>query len=242
MRRRRQSAQTLRPIRRAYVFEEVLAQLEPIVRRGAGREGDRLPPERELARLLGVSRTSLREAIRLLTLRGALEPRPGRGTLIRRPNRARRGTDLVDLVAHPEPAVLDIMEFRRALEPDIAAAAAARADSGDLARMEAILARAREKVASGVPAVDEDAQFHHALAVATGNVVFMRVVARSLDLVQGVRGAALQTPERNRQSWQAHEAIFQAVRAHDSGGARQAMLDHLKGVEQLVVRGRARRS
>ena len=230
------SVHTLRPVRKAYVFEEVLAQLEPLIRRGGARGGERLPPERELAKLLGVSRTSVREAIRFLTLRGRLDPRPGRGTLILRSPRGGPAGDLVELLARPAPGILDIMEFRRAIEPGIAAAAAARADAGDIARMDAILARAEEKVASGVPAVDEDAQFHHALAVATENVVFMRVVARSMDLVQAIRRRALQTPERNRRSLQAHRRILDAIRGRDASGAREAMLAHLDEVERLTAR------
>jgi GntR family transcriptional repressor for pyruvate dehydrogenase complex len=194
----------------------------------------RLPPERELARSLGVSRTSLREAIRILTIHGILEPRPGRGTLINESSRGSIAPVLAALRSPEHRHVHHIMEVRKALEPDIAAAAAARATPAEIRNLEAILARGTQKVAQEEPSVDEDAEFHHALAVATRNPVFVQVVARCMDLIQVTRQRVLQSRERNRVSWRGHQRIMEAVREGDPAAAYGAMVKHLLEVGRLM--------
>lgn len=234
----------IRPVRVSHVYEEILAQLEPLIRQGGLRAGTRLPSERELARALEVSRTSLREAIRILTVEGLLEPRPGRGTLIKESSAQRVASALASALARDGGGVLDIMEFRKALEPVIAASAAARVTPREIAEMEAILRREAHKVEIGEPAVDEDTLFHNALAAATKNPVFVQVVTRCMDLIQATRRRVLQTPIRNRKSWEAHVRILQAVADRDTEAAREAMHAHLDEVERLipqVTEGRPRR-
>lgn len=226
---------SLRPIRRSHIYEEILAQLGPLIHQQGGLQGAKLPPERELARTLGVSRTSLREAIRILTVQGVLEPRPGRGTLINESNPSSLASIMASLLSPGELQARHVMEFRKALEPDIAAAAATRASAVEIQTLDAILARTAEKVARNEPAVEEDAQFHHALAASTRNPAFVQVVARCMDLIQATRQRVLQTSTRNRASWEGHRRIMEAVRNRDPDAAYAAMLGHLEEVDRLIT-------
>jgi GntR family transcriptional repressor for pyruvate dehydrogenase complex len=223
-----------RPVSRLHAYEQVLARIEPLIREGRLRRGARLPSERDLAQALGVSRNSLREAIRVLIARGALEPRPGSGTFITEPSTDRMAISFASVLSDRSPELLDIMEFRRALEPAVAASAAQRAGPRDVAEMHAILDRHAERVRSGVPAVEEDAQFHTALAAATRNPVFARVVDQCLDLVQATRQRVLQSRTRAKRSLEGHLRILDAVKRHDPEAARNAMLAHLIEVEGLI--------
>jgi len=232
----------LRPIRKSSLFEEILPRLEALVRERGAVQGARLPPERDLARALGVSRTSLREAIRILTVKGVLEPRPGRGTVIKESSTEKLAGALVAVLSAEGQSVLDIMEFRKVLEPAIAARAAARVTPGEVREMETILARTARKVQRGEPAADEDTQFHHALAAATKNPVFVRVAARCMDLIQATRGRVLQSRARNQASLEAHRRILAAVRHGDAEAAAKAMAAHLDEVARFIVSREARRS
>ncbi|MDR7542956.1 MAG: FCD domain-containing protein [Armatimonadota bacterium] len=235
-------SRALRPVRKSPLYEEILPRLEVLVRERGTVEGARLPPERDLARALGVSRASLREAIRILTIKGVLEPRPGRGTVIRESSTEKLAGALVAVLSAGGQSVLDIMEFRKALEPSIAATAARRATSAEIRDMEAILARAARKVQRGEPAADEDTQFHHALAAATKNPVFVRVTARCMDLIQSTRGRLLQSRARNQASLEAHRRILAAVRDGDAAAAEAAMAAHLDEVTRFILSSEARRA
>lgn len=229
----------LRPVSRSRTFEEVLNQIEPLIRQGRLRLGTRLPSERELARSLGVSRTSLREAIRVLTVRGMLESKPGLGTFVHEPSADRLATLFASALSRKGIGLPDVMEFRRALEPAVAASAALRAGPREIENLEAIVDRHTRRVRAGEPAVLEDGQFHNALAAATRNPVFVRVVDQCLDLIQETRKRVLQTRARARLSLRAHLRILEAVRQRDPDAARDAMTAHLLEVESLI--GKVRR-
>lgn len=224
----------LRPVRRPHVYEEVLAQIEPLIQRGRLRQGTRLPPERELARTLGVSRTSLREAIRILTIRGLLDSKPGRGTIVKASSADAVARALASAVSGDEEGVFSIMEFRKAVEPAIAEAAALQATPEEIAAMEEILDREAQRVQRAEPTEREDAEFHNALAAATRNPVFVQVTTRCMDLIQATRKRVLQAQIRSQKSHEAHRRVLRAVQGRDGGAARDAMHAHLVEVEDLI--------
>src|SRR5215471_10817818 len=124
---------------RSYAYAEIALQIRRLIEQGRLRPGDRLPPERDVAAVLGVSRTSVRDAIRVLEMRGFLEPRPGQGTIVRAISaaeaRGREGTV-------PAPAAgraADLLDLCRLLEPPLARSAARKASARDLDSLEAIV-------------------------------------------------------------------------------------------------------
>jgi GntR family transcriptional repressor for pyruvate dehydrogenase complex len=222
------------PVSKEHAYEQILERLEPLIRAGALRQGTRLASERELACALHVSRNTLREAIRVLITRGLLESRPGHGTFVTESSTDRIALSFAAALVREPPNVLDIMEFRRALEPAVASSAAMRATAGEIATMQAIVEQQASKVRAAESAVEEDAQFHNALAAATRNPVFVRVVDQCLDLIRATRRQALQTKTRGARSLEGHRRILQAIRRHDPEAARDAMQAHLVDVEHLI--------
>jgi GntR family transcriptional repressor for pyruvate dehydrogenase complex len=220
-----------RPIR---MSESVAARLETMIVSGQLPPGRRLPPERELARLLGVSRGLVREAIHELALKGLVHRRQGRGTEVRGPYRSEFTGAIVGYMTQSERDVMELLDFREALEPPIAARAAERATTVDIRRLDGIAA---ELEAESDPdrAADLDARFHHAIALATRNHVLVMLVETSLEVLNQTRRRNLQTPARLEMSRKAHRAILAAIEAGDADAAGRAMTDHIRAVAALVL-------
>jgi GntR family transcriptional regulator, transcriptional repressor for pyruvate dehydrogenase complex len=215
--------------------ESVAARLEAMIVSGELAPGRKLPPERELARLLGVSRGLVREAIHELALKGLVHRRQGRGTEVRGPYRSEFTGAIVGYLTQSQRDVMELLDFREALEPPIAARAAERATSVDVRRLSRISA-ALEAESDPAKAADLDAQFHHAIALATRNHVLVMLVETSLEVLNQTRRENLQTPARLRTSRDAHRAILAAIEAGDADAAGRAMTDHIRGVAALVMR------
>src|SRR5581483_4593736 len=122
-------------------------------------------------------------------------------------------------------------------EPAIARLAASQATAQDLADLEAILARQSERVGRGEPAVEEDSEFH--LALATGNRVVVHVVQTINDLLLESRLRSLQAADRPRRSLEGHRRIVAALRRRDPEAARDAMLGHLQEIAATLGEARA---
>jgi GntR family transcriptional regulator, transcriptional repressor for pyruvate dehydrogenase complex len=221
-----------RPVR---LSESVAARLEGMIVSGQLAPGRRLPSERELARLLGVSRGLVREAIHELALKGLVHRRQGRGTEVRGPYRSGFTGAIVGYLTQSERDVMELLDFREALEPPIAARAAERATSIDVQRLSRI-STALEAEADSAKAADLDAKFHHAIALATRNHVLVMLVETSMEVLNQTRRENLQTPERLAMSRRAHRAILAAIEAGDPDAAGRAMTDHIREVAALVMR------
>lgn len=214
---------------RALIVEQVL---EP---------GDRLPPERELCKTLGVSRTVVREAVRSLAAVGLLEVRQGDGTLVRTPD-LRTASDAIGIVvraAGPVPFRL-AHEVRRLLEVEIAGLAARRRTEDDLALIEARLAATAETAAGDPEAwVQADLALHAAIATAAHNPVFPVLLGVLSDMLLEVRHTASGLPGVRVRAQPFHEAIVAAIAARDATAARRAMTEHMKEAESTYRRARA---
>jgi len=221
-------------IRKNKVYEEVAKQIERLVLTKL-HPGDKLPSERELAELLGVSRSSIRDAIRSLELVGLLEPRQGAGTVVREISTDVLVTPLASILAHKRQLVGELLEFRKMLEPALAARAAAHASSEKLSEMEEILCRQGQKLSRGELAIEEDSEFHYSIAKASGNSVVLRVLDILMDLLRETRARSLQRKGRPEKSIAGHRRILAAIKRRDASAAEAAMRQHLKDIEQIVV-------
>src|ERR1700681_3176994 len=130
-------------IRRNKVYEEVAQQIERLILRKL-RPGDKLPSERELAEMLRVSRSSIRDAIRGLELRGLVEPRQGAGTIVLETS-AEVINPFGNALKRRKELVSELLDFRKMLEPPLAARAATHASADEISEMEEILRRQEEK-------------------------------------------------------------------------------------------------
>ena len=222
------------PIRSTRIYEEIVRQVKQMITEGRLKSGDRLPPERDLAEKFRVSRTSVREALRALESLGLLEIRPGEGTFVREVSVEALIEPLALLMVSQREAIGELFEARRLIEPAIAALAATRATPEEIQEMERILDEQAQEVSAGRTGLVQDAAFHAAIGAAAHNRGITRIVHAIMDLLTQSREEALNTPGRPSRSHQDHRRILQAIVRRNAGAARQAMLDHLEAVEELV--------
>jgi GntR family transcriptional repressor for pyruvate dehydrogenase complex len=221
-------------IRKNRVHEEVAKQIEALILQKL-HPGDKLPAERELAEMLGVSRSSIRDAIRRLELMGLVEPRQGAGTVVREISPDALVNPLANVIQHKRQLVGELLDFRRMLEPPLAARAATHASADDVAAMEEILRRQGVRVRGGELAVEEDTEFHYRIAMASGNSVVLKVLDVVMDLLRETRARSLQSQGRPQKSLAGHRRILSAIRRHDPVAAQTAMRQHIADVEKMVL-------
>jgi GntR family transcriptional regulator, transcriptional repressor for pyruvate dehydrogenase complex len=228
------------PVRTRHTFEEAAEQIAERVRSGLLRRGDKLPPERDLAVQMQISRPTLREAARVLVDAGVLEVRrgPGGGMFVR--------SDVVpvELVRQRSSVrlgeVASVLEARRLIEPGVARLAAQRAGDDDLDALARSIAAMREICDRGYRAEDEDRflqldmQFHLALARATGNPTvenLMRALLRELEIA---RDMAMHLPLVPQWTIEIHERTLEAVRSGDLERVVEVMDEHLGQLERTA--------
>jgi DNA-binding FadR family transcriptional regulator len=225
-----------RPVRGGNAFEITVSRLAQAIRLGLVTAGERLPPERELADRLRVSRVTLRQAIGALREAGFLESRRGRagGTFVvyAVPPAADR-SGAADLARQMGDALPDALDFRRVLEPGAAGLAATRAlAAGERAHLVACLAASRERD----PAVRRvnDSRLHLAIASASGSASVAAAIADVQLRLDGLL-AAIPVLRRNLDHSDAqHTRIVEAILAGDPAGARAAMEEHCDATAELV--------
>src|SRR6266513_1711940 len=159
----------------------VMVRLAGLVYQGRLKPGDRLPPERALAERMHVSRATLREALRVMQLRGLIVSRQGAGNFIA----GGKPEDLAEALHNL--ALQDIFELRLLIEPSIAALAAERANRQDLLRMESILQDQEQEVKAKRLAAQTDTAFHSTLADATHNRAILQVGATLMRVISPSR-------------------------------------------------------
>lgn len=221
-------------IRRNRVYEEVARQIERVVIEHM-KPGDKLPPERQLAEKFGVSRSSIRDAIRRLEAMGLLEPRQGAGTVVREVSTEVVVTPITSWLLQKQKAVSELLDVRRIIEPPLAARAALHATAEEFAEMENILRRQGEKVRRGELTIEEDSQFHYSIAVAADNTVILKVLDMLMDLLRESRERSLQVEGRLQKSFAGHQRILAALKKRDPVAAQAAMQRHIEDIEAIVV-------
>lgn len=221
-------------IRRNKVYEEVAKQIERLILTKL-QPGDKLPSERELAEMLGVSRSSVRDAIRSLELAGLLEPRQGAGTVVCDISTASVLNPLSNMLVRKQKLVTELLDFRKMLEPPLAARAATHASADEIGEMEEILRRQAEKLARGEDGIEEDSEFHYSVAMASDNSVVLKVLDILMDLLRATRERSLQSEGRPQRSLAGHRRILTAIKRHDAEAAKAAMRRHIEDVEEIVL-------
>jgi GntR family transcriptional repressor for pyruvate dehydrogenase complex len=221
-------------IRRNKVYEEVAKQIERLILKKL-KPGDKLPSERELAELLQVSRSSIRDAIRGLELMGLVEPRQGSGTIVRELSTESVVNPFANALKQRQEMVSELLDFRKMLEPPLAARAATHASPEETSEMEEILQRQEQRQRQGEAAIVEDAEFHYSIALASGNSVVLKVIDTIMDLLRDTRERSLQVEGRSQKSLAGHHRILAAIKRHDAEAAKSAMRRHIEDVEEIVL-------
>lgn len=207
--------------------ERIATEVETVIERSHLRPGDRLPPERELATLLGVSRPSLREAIKVLEGRGRLSVKHGQGVFVIRPP-----TTLDASAGLRSIGLRELFAMREVLEGPAAEWAARTATAADVAELHRILDRLDIQARRAQPDYERlrqlDISFHLRIAAMSRN----RFLGKTMQVLHEMIASSMQTtltiPGRLERARDEHRAIADAVAAHDGADARRAMLTHIR--------------
>src|SRR6476620_9885624 len=188
--------------RRGTSFEEVVTQLREMIHRGELRPGDRLPPERDLAKLLGVSRPTLRAGISSLAAVGVLQPRRGAGTFV---------------VENEGPPALDSNALRLM----------ASLQRFTMAEMSEEITGMFASLDEPEQFLVHDMRFHQTVAAASGNRILTALMNMVATILFEVRSKTVRRARDLKESAEMHRSIYRAIRDRDSEAARDAMRDHL---------------
>jgi GntR family transcriptional regulator, transcriptional repressor for pyruvate dehydrogenase complex len=211
--------------------DRLAARLLAQVEGGALAPGDRLPTEQQLAAAHGVSRTVVREAVHQLRSRGLLVSRQGSGVYVAQPA-ANKPLAFDPRVLDSMSAVVQVVEVRRALEGEIAALAAQRATRSQVAAIRRALRAIDAAVAGGGDGVEEDLAFHRAIAEASGNPQFTRLLGFLEQYLREAMRVTRGNEARYRGFAEAvrdeHRALVDAIAAHDASAARRLATRHME--------------
>jgi GntR family transcriptional repressor for pyruvate dehydrogenase complex len=224
----------LKPIKQNTVTEQVAQQLLALLSKGVLKPGDRLPPERQLAKEMNVGRTTIREALKLLTINGLLETRRGDGTYVRQ--------DYIDTITQQLDwsMMLDshqvdlVLEVRIPLEIQVASLAAERATAQDLKQIEDLLEPVTLLPSGESSQPEADLQFHLAVVAASHNQLLYRLMYSMIHLLKQYLELASRMTESIESTRQEHANIYNAIAAHDARRAAEAMRAHLEISRELI--------
>lgn len=228
------SLKQMEPIRRETVMDTVARRIETLVRSGELKAGDRLPPEPELARILCVSRSSLREALKGLHFLGLLKARPGDGTYIQSSLSRVLNQHFQWMLLLREVGHLEIYEIRRIIEPEAAALAARRATTADLDRMANALDAMKADLHKPGLFHIHDIEFHEAFMQASGNVALRTTMRMLYHATTEARLRVLPLIEDMDKHFGRHERMFRHIFNREPTLARKAVLDDLLYAERLL--------
>ena len=220
----------VRSIQPQRMYEQIAAELTRLIRERDFKPGDRLPPERELAQQLGVSRPSVREAMIALETAGVVEVLTGSGTYVR---------SVVDekfRLAADAPGIREQIDARKLIEPELAAAAAKAATKEEIALLAATVERAEAHFRKGERAEEDDYAFHTVLSAASRNTILAELVRHLWDLRRHpmwdtVRNRVV-LPEHRMEVIADRRAIVTALRRGDAAAARKAMKSIMSKAEK----------
>jgi GntR family transcriptional repressor for pyruvate dehydrogenase complex len=210
------------------LYRQIAEQIRGLIRSGEYLPGARLPPERDLAKQLGVSRPSVREALIALEVEGLVEVRIGSGIYVQR---AAAAPNDDDAAVHAEAGPFELLRARHVIESECAALAAKSAKKAQIAAIEDAVAVMQREFDAHTQPLAGDQLFHIRIAEATGNGALVAVVKMLWEERTGPLYKQLEHHYDSPALWVAamaeHRAIVAAIAAHDASGARSAMQRHL---------------
>jgi DNA-binding FadR family transcriptional regulator len=216
------------------LYQQVADQIRQVIEQGSFGPGSRLPPERELALQLGVSRPSLREALIALEIQGIVEIRMGSGVYV---CSAVPPADGGTLALGESPC--ELLQARAVLESRVIVLAAARVTPQGLERVKSCLETMRLEMRCGDHPVETDRRFHVAIAELTGNSILARLVGNLFDGRHEAISSHMARRSESTHAWevafQEHERIYQALEARDPLEAAAAVFTHLKASQERWI-------
>jgi len=211
-------------------YQKIADQLRNYIAQGDFKAGSRLPPERDLTQLLGVSRPSLREALIALEIDGDIEIKMGSGVYVRA-----RSADGKSQAMTLGESPSELMQARALIEGESVILACLHGKKSDYRYLQECIDAMRASIANGLPPLEDDRKFHQRLAKMSGNSALVRIITALFDERHTPLSAHLSKHSENAQTWEAavveHEAILHAVASKDVLGAQTSMRQHLSRSE-----------
>jgi len=223
-----------RSVKRQKVSDEIVSQVRALISEGVLKPGDRLPPERELIREFGVSRPSLREALKSLVAQGFLEVKQGDRTFVKSITSEKLQDPLSLLLKADTQKIFDLIEVRKAIEAWGAFYAAQRGSEEDIKRLEEIIGEMKEALDEGGSWEKQDADFHLAMAQATHNTIQTHIMFTIYDLLRESVARVFRGQGKAKKLFNQHYRIFSAIKNRAPDKARERVLEHLNYVESEV--------
>ena len=223
-------------IRPRKVPDEIVRQIKALIKDGKLRPGEKLPSERAFSQMLGVGRSSLREALNTLQATGFLEIRKRQGIYVRNVSTPLITDPLRQLLAEDRNELTHLYELRKDIEMAAAFHAAERRNARDLANIRGALKRMQKGLEAGAISLRDDLDFHLGVAHASHNILRVHVLKNIFDLSAEFLGVVLGKLSREPANLpfivSHHQAILKTIEEQDKATARRAMKDHLSWVEE----------
>jgi GntR family transcriptional repressor for pyruvate dehydrogenase complex len=210
----------------------VVSQIQAWIADNGVQVGDRLPPERELAARLGVSRATVSQALVAMEVAGMVTVRHGDGVILME---AAGSTKVINALRRHAQQLPEIIDARDALETKLAALAAARHTEEDLAAIDDALDLMERDISSGGRGVEGDERFHAAVTAAGHSRLLAKMMAEISDLIRETRIESLAEPDRPVDSLRTHRKIAAAIRAGDADTAAAIMRAHIATVSDVAI-------
>lgn len=223
------------PIKKRSVVQDAISKIKELIDRGDLNFGERLPSERELAKILGISLPSLREALRALSILGIVEMRPGSGTYLRSSLDSWSSDPFSLLFELGKPLHIDLFEARKGIEGILAELAAEKRSDEDLRTMESALQQMKSNVEDRGHYMKCEIEFHWAVIRAARNRVLEDFMEKMYKLLYESRKKTIKFyVDLYRESYLRHYRIYSSIKKKDAKGARKNMLRHLVFLEERV--------
>lgn len=214
---------------RVRVYEDIVSRIFSLIQSGELQVGDKLPPERELAESLQVSRSSVREALRSLELLGHIEVRPGveGGSYVKEIGLENAQLILQSMFNLSQQSITDLIEVRLILESQAVTYAAERRTKENLNEIQASIEMMERELLNGDIGINGDHEFHCVLAKSTQNLFLTNLTEMLEELIEGTRIQSLSIPGIPQVALQEHKDIFEAIKNRDGKRAAFLMREHL---------------
>jgi len=223
---------------RQVLSEQIAQRLLDMIREKKLRPGDRLPPERDLAAMMQVSRPSLREALRALSIMHIIENRRRLGTFITSLEPEAMVENISFILSLDVPTLVNVIEARKIIEPSLAAMAATKISAEQIEELEACVRRSEEMVQDPQAFIECDQEIHRRIAEAAQNNILSVFMNSIHHVCRYSRQKTTEIPEVPVRTLEDHRRLLKAIQNHDPEEASRVMREHLDFVEQrLIERG-----
>lgn len=219
------------------VYEKIVNQIYSLLQKGELKSGEKLPPERDLSIKLNCSRSSLREAFRVLESQGLIVSKAGGGRYVQKVDNKLINTEQFSTIDLLEKSAINyFLEARESFEPRIVELACERATEEDIGKIENALFVMREKLKKPELKISTEDNFHVLLAEATHNFVFVSMMETNINMIRQVRRKVMKTPERYEESIKEHTEIFEALQKRDKDLAIDKTKLHLQKLKNSIIK------